>query len=94
MIQTTATVRRSTPGYVVFTQNDYPGWKATVNGRSVPVLRANSTFQAIRVPSGTSTVKFSFDSETVRLGAWVSSVIALLSLAAVVVTLIRFKRPR
>ena len=65
-------VKRTTPGYLVVNENDYPGWRATVDGHSRPVLRANSTFMAVAVPAGTSTVRLRFRPTSVRGGALIS----------------------
>lgn len=61
-------VTRATPGYVLVNQNDYPGWRATVDGRGRDVLRANSTYMAVRVPAGTSRVEFRFRPTSVLIG--------------------------
>jgi hypothetical protein len=84
--QVTATVTRTDPGYVVFTQNHYPGWRATVNGEDVPVRRANSSYQAVRVPSGTSTVRFHFESTSLSIGIAVSIGTLLVGLVALLAT--------
>lgn len=39
-------------GYVVLVDAYGPGWGATVDGRPVPLLRANVAFRAVRVPAG------------------------------------------
>ncbi len=85
-------VTRPTPGFVLVNQNDYPGWTATVNGRKTPILRANSTFMAVAVPAGASTVTFTFSSGTVQFGLWVSACSAALLLAGISIVMIR--RPR
>ncbi|MDD5110182.1 MAG: hypothetical protein PHI63_03125 [Patescibacteria group bacterium] len=46
--------------YFVFGQNFLPGWRATVDGKPVTILRANYINQAIAVPAGTHTVVFTF----------------------------------
>lgn len=38
----------------------YPGWKATVDGRTAQILRADFAFQAIEVPSGVHTIILSY----------------------------------
>lgn len=48
------------------------GWKATVNGRSTGVIRANYNFRAVAVPAGTSKVNFSYGPTSVTLGVGVS----------------------
>jgi len=39
-------------GRVIFAENHYDGWRATVDGREVPHVRANSAFTSVAVPSG------------------------------------------
>jgi len=51
----------------------YPGWKATLNGDPVPILRANDVFKAVFVPAGTHTVTFSFTLPWARFGWTVSA---------------------
>ena len=34
------------------------GWHATLDGRAIPIHRANINFKAIEVPSGTHRIKF------------------------------------
>ncbi len=81
-----ATVTRDEAGTALFTQNHFPGWRATVNGQEATVHRANSTFMAVDVPAGTSTVEFRFESSSIAIGFVVSTVAALLALAALVAT--------
>ena len=57
------------PGFVVLTDQDYPGWEATVDGVPRPILRANYAFRAVRVPEGPSVVEFRYRPRSVRLGA-------------------------
>ncbi|PYQ12015.1 MAG: hypothetical protein DMH00_06910 [Acidobacteria bacterium] len=39
-------------GWVVITDNHYPGWIAEMDGARVPILRANFLFRAVEVPPG------------------------------------------
>ena len=80
----TIEVQAPTDGFLVLTDQDYPGWSATVNGTRVPIHRANYAFRAVRVPAGASTVVFSYRPWSVRLGAALSVV----SLLAVTVYLV------
>jgi len=48
------------------TELSMPGWSASVNGASVPITTVDGVYQAITVPSGTSTVTFSFTPPHVR----------------------------
>ena len=56
------------PGFVVLTDQDYPGWRATVDGVPTPILRANYAFRAVRVPGGRSVVEFRYRPWSVWLG--------------------------
>jgi hypothetical protein len=55
-------------GLLVLADTYYPGWRATVDGREQPILRANVMQRGVAVPPGTHCVAFQFRSETVRRG--------------------------
>ena len=65
MIEATA----SRQALLVLTEADYPGWRATVDGLSVPVIRADTVFRAVAVTAGTHEIRFEFAPWSVRLGA-------------------------
>jgi hypothetical protein len=72
------------PGYVVLTDLYYPGWKAFVNNREVPIHRANYLFRAVRLAPGHSVVRFEFQPRSFRTGLRLSlATAALLALAVV-----------
>lgn len=58
----------SEPGYLVLAKTFYPGWKATVNGASVAVERANYAFTAIPIPAGQSNIRFFYSPASFRNG--------------------------
>jgi hypothetical protein len=73
-------------GFLVLADQDFPGWRATVNGAEAPLLRANYAFRAVPVPAGQSTVAFRFRPRSVALGAAISAgtiVAALVGLGVV-----------
>jgi hypothetical protein len=67
----------SAPGFLFLSDQDYPGWEATVNGTAAPILRANYAFRLVRVPAGASTVDFRYRPRSVRVGAWTSAATVL-----------------
>jgi hypothetical protein len=76
----------SQPCYLVVTQPFYPGWKATLDGREVPLLRANYAFTAIALPAGTSNVTLRYQPLSLLVGAAISALGTLtLAVAALVV---------
>jgi len=48
------------PGFLFLGDNYFPGWRASVNGRTTPILRSWITFRAVEVPGGKSTVEFRY----------------------------------
>jgi hypothetical protein len=57
---------------LVVTDAWYPGWRATVNGRSAPIAEVNAFQRGVRVPAGKSTVVMRYEPWTVRVGIVVS----------------------
>jgi hypothetical protein len=68
-------------GFVVLTDQLYPGWSATVDGVTQPVLRANHAFRTLEVPAGVSQVELRYRPRSVVVGAWISAFTALAVLA-------------
>lgn len=54
------TARLDAPGLLIVSEADYPGWQAEVDGRRVPVLRADGFIRAIPLGAGTHQVRFWF----------------------------------
>ncbi len=50
----------------------YPGWKARVDGRPVAIAKTNYAFLGVPIPAGTHRVQLDFESDSVRIGAWIS----------------------
>jgi len=47
--------------FLVYTDNFYPGWKAVVNGKRVPLYRANLAFKGVALPAGDNTLILQYD---------------------------------
>jgi hypothetical protein len=67
------------PSYLVLADIWYPGWVAAVDGRPVPLYRANFLFRAVRLPEGRHEVTFTFEPRSYRWGRLVSAVTLLLA---------------
>ncbi len=52
--------RSTAGGYVVLADAWHPWWRAEIDGREVPLLRANVIFRAVEVPPGAARVRFVF----------------------------------
>jgi hypothetical protein len=75
-------VGRQNPGWTVFSEVVYPGWKVWVDGVSTPLLTANHVFRAVFVPAGNHEVRFRYEPAwwtPIRLGIllWFFSVLGL-----------------
>jgi hypothetical protein len=85
--------RTPTPAYLVFSEVWYPGWRATVNGRDVPLHRANFAFRAVALTEpGEHVVELRFDPLSWKVGLGITA----LTLGACIVWLAssKLRRPR
>ena len=73
----------STPGWLVISEVYYPGWVATVDGKTVPILRADGTLRAMLLPSGSHEVSLHYAPSSLARGRNITLV--TLALAALVV---------
>jgi hypothetical protein len=78
-IETVAPGRR----LLVLTDTWFPGWTATIDGRDVPIVRANVAFRAVSVPAGRHLVAFEYRPASVRTGAWISGIALAIAALAV-----------
>jgi hypothetical protein len=60
-------------GYVVLVEAYEPGWRATLDGRPAPVLRANVLFRAVAVPAGAHRLELRYRPGSALAGAVVSA---------------------
>jgi hypothetical protein len=60
--------------YVYLAENWYPAWKATVDGVSVPVLRAQHTMMAVPVKAGAKVVELHYEEAHYALGKGITLV--------------------
>jgi hypothetical protein len=70
-------VNADAPVLLMVLDNYYKAWRATVNGREVPILRANHTFRAVPVPAGPHEVVMRYDASYIAPWAYLSGLILL-----------------
>jgi hypothetical protein len=80
----TVRVETNQPGWLVLNDSYSPGWRATIDGTSAEILRANALVRAVVIPSGNHRVEFVYDPLSVKIGAFVS-LVTLLVVASVIV---------
>lgn len=59
--------------WLLLTDSFFPGWTASVDGREVPILKANGVFRAVFVPEGERVVRWRYRPATVMMGAITSA---------------------
>ena len=84
----TAEVEAAQPGYVVFSRTHFPTWKASLDGRPVPVLVANGRELAVAVPAGRHEVAFWWGRASFERGV----ALQIWALLIVLVTLVPSRR--
>jgi uncharacterized membrane protein YfhO len=70
------------PSYLVLNDAYYPGWQAWLDGKPVPIRRADYLMRAIQVPAGTHRLVFTY-APLSYLAGLVISVLSALAIAAV-----------
>lgn len=62
-------VSTASANLAVFSEIYYPkGWSATIDGKEVPILRANYVLRALTIPEGKHTVEFTFAPKAYAIG--------------------------
>jgi hypothetical protein len=82
----------SGPRVLLFVDSFYPGWKAAVDGKEVPILRANDAFKAIVVPAGSSEVRFTFSSARITVGLVLAGMAVILVVLATAAQILEGRR--
>jgi hypothetical protein len=68
-------------GFLVLSENAYPGWRAVVDGSEVPIYRTDVTLQGVVVPPGTHRIDFALESRSLSWGLITSGVSAVMCAA-------------
>ncbi|MGH7593542.1 MAG: hypothetical protein ACRELE_06795 [Gemmatimonadales bacterium] len=69
----------TTPTWLLVAENWYPDWHATVDGRTVPVLRGDGAMITIELPPGAKGVTLRYDIASYHQGTWITLIALLLT---------------
>jgi len=70
-------VKALTDGFLVMSDSNYPGWKASVDGQEQKILQANYNYRALEIEPGEHQVIFSYEPQAVKWGSLISGVTLL-----------------
>ena len=91
-----ATIALSAPApagaALVVSENYFPGWMASVDGRSTPVYRADFNLIGVPLPAGTRSVELTFHDPAVSTGKVVTLTALLLAVVALAAGLVTDRR--
>jgi len=80
----------NTPGFLVMSEINYPGWQAYVNGKKRTLLTGNYLFRTVSLEPGRHHVRFVFSPSSFKAG----TVVSFMSVVGIIVGLIIFSRKR
>lgn len=83
-LKLTAVIKPGEKAWLVYSDNWHPEWRASIDGKEVPVERANLANKAVLLSEGTHQIHFSFDAAYVR---WIQLILAVCALAWIVIVL-------
>ncbi len=89
-----ADVALSTPGLLVFSEVNYPGWTATVNGSMQPIVEVDGLLRGIALPGGSAHVEMNFQSGSLAVGGVMTTVGGVLWIALMIGPVRRRKADR
>jgi hypothetical protein len=87
-----ATLRSS--GILVLSENYYPAWKASVDGKPTKIYRTDYLFRGVLLDKGDHRIEFVFKSAYYKLGGLISIFASLVILLVVIINVSRIKRKR
>ena len=83
-------VGTKTPGLLVLSEQYYPGWKAFVDGKRVPIYAVDGIFRGVFLEAGNHIVEFKYQPLSFIIGA----VVSLSSLLTIIFFLYKPLRPK
>lgn len=82
----TAAITLDRENYVFFSVPREDGWAAQVDGQPAEIVTANVGFMAVKVPAGTHTITFTYQTPGLSTGILISIIALLLLLAYLMIT--------
>lgn len=78
-------VNSSGNNFIVLTNTYVPtGWKATIDGNDLKIIRTNHNFMGAVVPKGTHTLEFTYAPDSFFISKWIAFILSSLVLAGLI----------
>ncbi|MCL5054919.1 MAG: YfhO family protein [Firmicutes bacterium] len=80
-------------GFVVFSDQYYPGWKAFIGGKRVPIYRIDGLLRGVMIPSGFHLVLFQYENSfLIEFSFLLSGFVCVFCFACIVFPFLRVKK--
>ncbi len=80
----TMRVAADSPGILYWSDGYDKGWRAYVDGKEVPIYRANINFKAINIPAGNSNISFTYKPLLFMIGLYIFYGVFIISILLVI----------
>ena len=90
--EVTLSVSGERPGLLFVSEIYHPSWRASVDGKEVPIYRMNVAFRAVPMPAGQHELVFRYRSSELWIGGTTSAATLLLTLTAIGALALRRRR--
>ena len=84
-------------GIALFSEMYYPGWTATIDGKELPLFRANYVLRAVDLPRGEYEIKFYFRPKSLNITetiAYIGLAILVIGVAILAIRIIKKKKKK
>jgi hypothetical protein len=71
-VEVQAVIKTKDKVLVNLLQNNYYGWKASMDGKPAKIFTGNMSFISVYIPAGKHEVEFTYDPVGVRMGFWIT----------------------
>jgi hypothetical protein len=81
----------NSPGVLVVSEVNYPGWQAVVNGNSVSIIEVDGVLRGLPLPAGHSHVEFVYQPAALIIGAALTGLAMIAGLMLIIISKRRMK---
>jgi hypothetical protein len=92
-LRVTAEIDAPRKGWLVLLDQDFPGWRVTVDGKPARAARAFGLYRAVEVPAGRHEVRWDYRPASFAFGVALALPALGLTLVAAAQSLVRRRRP-